>query len=289
MKLLRRHAVKTAARAAGTTAIAAAVGAIVAPPLAGLAALVAATGAIVFEMGQARAALERRIAELDADLAQQAPLAELRRRLATRRSLPPLRGFAIAPDCALLLTELISDERPALVVETGSGVSTLIIAYCLEQLGRGRVVALDHDADYAAATRAELARHGLSAYATVVHAPLAPIELDGRMYRWYARDALEGLPPIDLVVDDGPPRYLGDELRYAALPVLAPRMSPRGVYLLDVIGDEERANLARWAHSHPAFAQQLLDTRKGNAILRRASEPLRRIAPSDATPIDALA
>ena len=39
------------------------------------------------------------------------------------------------------------------MVETGSGVSTLVIAYGLEKLGRGRVIALDHDAGYAAGTR----------------------------------------------------------------------------------------------------------------------------------------
>jgi predicted O-methyltransferase YrrM len=180
-----------------------------------------------------------------------------------------MRGYAIAPDFALLLSELVADERPELVVETGSGVSTLIIAYGLEKLGRGRVIALDHDANYAAATRAELARHGLLGHATVVHAPLESIEIDGERHRWYASSALAGLPPIDLVVDDGPPRYLGDGLRYAALPALAPRLSPRGVFVLDVIGEEERGNLARWRKRHPEFVQQRLDTRKGNAILRR--------------------
>ncbi|HEY0193581.1 MAG TPA: class I SAM-dependent methyltransferase [Kofleriaceae bacterium] len=265
----RRHVLETAGRATLATALTGAAGYLVAPALAPLAAIAAAAGAIVLELGQARAALGRQLGELDAELAQQAPLAELHRRLATRRALPAMRGFAIAPDCALLLTELVADEQPELVVETGSGVSTLILAYGLERLGRGRVLALDHDAAYAAATRAELARHGLSAYATVVHAPLAAIELDGERHRWYAPDALAGLPPIDLVVDDGPPRYLGDRLRYASLPVLAPRMSPRGIFVLDVIGPEERDNLARWRRRHPDFHHQLLDSRKGNAILRR--------------------
>ncbi|HET9620265.1 MAG TPA: class I SAM-dependent methyltransferase [Kofleriaceae bacterium] len=265
----RRHALKTAGRAAAGTAIVGGLAAMVAPAIAPLAAIVAASAAVVFELGQIRGALDRRLDELDGDLAQQAPLAELHRRLATRRPLPAMRGFAIAPDCALLLAELIGDERPEIVVETGSGVSTLVIAYGLEQLGRGRVIALDHDAAYAAATRAEIARHGLDAYATVVHAPLTEVVLDGERHRWYARDALDGLPPIDLVVDDGPPRYLGAGLRYAALPVLAPRMAARATFVLDVIGAEERANLARWARALPAFRHELLATRKGNAILRR--------------------
>ena len=256
-------------RAAAATAVVATASYLIAPRVAGLATLVAAVAVVVFEASRVRGSLDRRLDALEADVAQVEPLLALRDRLVTRRPLPAMRGFAIAPDFALLLTELIADERPELVVETGSGVSTLVIAYGLEKLGRGRVIALDHDAGYAAATRAELERHGLSGYATVVHAPLEPLEIDGEHHRWYARAALAGLPPIDLVVDDGPPRYLGDMLRYASLPELASRLAPRGVFVLDVIADEERAILARWAQRLPEFRQQLLDTRKGNAILRR--------------------
>ncbi len=263
------HGLTSAARAGVATAAVAAASYLAAPRIAGLATLVAAVAIVVFEASRIRASLDRRLDALEADVAQVEPLLALRERLVTRRPLPAMRGFAIAPDFALLLTELIADERPELVVETGSGVSTLVIAYGLEKLGRGRVIALDHDAGYAAGTRAELERHGLSAYATVVHAPLEPLEIDGERHRWYARAALAGLPPIDLVVDDGPPRYLGDMLRYASLPELAPRLAPRGVFVLDVITDEERAILARWKQRLPEFRQQLLDTKKGNAILRR--------------------
>ncbi|HET7503801.1 MAG TPA: class I SAM-dependent methyltransferase [Kofleriaceae bacterium] len=265
------HGVAVAARAGVATAVVAAIAHLVVPGVAVLATIAAAVSVTAFELSRVRAALDRRLDELSADLGQIEPLLALHGRLATRRPLPAMRGFAIAPDFALLLTELIADERPELVVETGSGVSTLVIAYGLEKLGRGRVVALEHDAGYAAITRAELERHGLSAYATVVHAPLEPIELDGERYRWYARAALADLPAIDMVVDDGPPRYLGDMLRYASLPVLAARMAPRGVFVLDVIAGEERAILARWGQRLPEFHQQRLDTRKGNAILRRAA------------------
>jgi len=265
------HGLKAATRAGAATGVIALASSLVVPQIAGLVTLAAAVAVVVFEGSRVRASIDRRLDALEADVAQIEPLLALRDRLVTRRPLPAMRGFAIAPDFALLLTELVADERPELVVETGSGVSTLVIAYCLEKLGRGRVIALDHDAGYAAKTRAEIARHGLSAYATVVHAPLEPIEIDGERHRWYARAALAGLPPIDLVVDDGPPRYLGKMLRYASLPELATRLAPRGVFVLDVIADEERVILARWKQRLPEFHQQLLDTRKGNAILRRAA------------------
>src|SRR6185437_3284951 len=235
-----------------------------------LAAVAAAVMVVLWELRRQRARMEERFADVVADVSQIEPLLELRARLRPRRPLPPLAGYAIAPDFALMLTTLIAEEQPRLVVETGSGVSTLVIAYALEKLGRGRVVALELSAGYAARTRAEIERHGLSAYATVVHAPLAPIEVDGERCAWHAIEALDGLDDIDLVVDDGPPRYLGEMLRYASLPTFAKRLRPDGLFVLDFVDDEERKTLALWAQRHPDFVQEHLHTKKGNVILRRA-------------------
>lgn len=219
-----------------------------------------------------RGPLARRIDELEQELAQIQPLLELHARLPTRHPLPPMREFSIAPDFALFLAELIAQEQPQLVVETGSGVSTLVIAYALERLGRGRVVSLELDPGYAQVTRAEIAKHGLTAYATVMDAPLEPLTVGGQEYRWHALRALDGLGPIDLVIDDGPPRYLGDMLRYASLPTFAERMSPRATFVLDVIGPEEREVLARWRDEHPEFSHEEIENKKGAVVLRRARE-----------------
>jgi predicted O-methyltransferase YrrM len=248
----------------------------IAPDGAVLAALAAAVLVVLGELRRQRARMEERLSDVVAEVSQIEPLLDLGARLRPRRPLPPLRGYAIAPDFALLLTTLIAEEQPRLVVETGSGVSTLVIAYALEKLGRGRVVALELSADYAARTRAEIERHGLSAYATVVHAPLAPIEVDGERCAWHAIEALDGLDDIDLVVDDGPPRYLGERLRYASLPTFAERLRPDGLFVLDFVDDEERETLALWARRHPDFVQDHLDTKKGNVVLRRARSPSAR-------------
>ena len=124
------------------------------------------------------------------------------------------------------------------------------------------MIALDHDETFAKKTRAEIDRHGLGAFATVVHAPLEPIEVDGALDR-------HALGEIDLVVDDGPPKYAGPMLRYASLPVFARRLSAQGLVVLDYVGDEERVILERWRKRYPDFSQEHLDTKKGNVILRR--------------------
>jgi predicted O-methyltransferase YrrM len=273
--LAMTQGLKVAVRAAVVTAVIGLAAYLVAPRIAAIVTVVGAAGALGFELARVRATLSRQFDELAADLGQVQPMLDLRTQLPTRRPLPAMREFAIAPDFALFLAELVAAERPRLVVETGSGVSTLVLAYALEKLGRGRVVALEHDPLYAARTRAEIELHGLAAYASVVDAPIEPITIDGTRYRWHAVRALEGLDQIDLVVDDGPPRYLGDMLRYASLPTFAPRLSPHGVFVFDVIGDEEREVLARWKKAHPAFHQAFVPSKKGAVILRGTSPGLR--------------
>ena len=90
--------------------------------------------------------------------------------LEPRAPLPPLAGWAIRPDAAQLLLEAILDRRPRIVVECGSGASTVLIAYALERLGAGEVIALEHDEAHCAQTRRALERHGLQDRARAVHA-----------------------------------------------------------------------------------------------------------------------
>ncbi len=265
------HGVKIALRAGAATLAAGAAAYLIAPPLAPAVAIAAGAAAVVFELSRVKASLSRTLEDIAADISQVQPLLQLERMLPTRRPLPAMTGYAIAPDCAVLLAQLVADEKPELIVETGSGVSTLVLGYALQRLGRGRVIALEHEPAYAEKTRALIALHGLSAYATVIDAPLEPVMIGGRPYHWYSTRALAGLGRIDLVVDDGPPRIAGTMLRYASLPLLAPRLSARSTFLLDVVATEEREILARWREELPMFAQEHLPTKKGNVIIRRRS------------------
>jgi predicted O-methyltransferase YrrM len=213
--------------------------------------------------------LEDRLADLQGDVTQIEPMIVLSKLIPARRALPPMREYAIAPDFALILFDLVRDMSPKQIVETGSGVSTLVCAYALEAMGgEGKVLALDHDATFAARTRRALEKHGLAHRATVAHAKLVETTVHGRRCLWYAQDALASVGPIDLVMDDGPPKYVGKNARYASLHVLAPKMSRDGLFVLDYVGDEEREIVTRWC-KELQFEAEWLATRKGNVILRR--------------------
>ncbi|MDX2089222.1 MAG: class I SAM-dependent methyltransferase [Kofleriaceae bacterium] len=268
--MVDRHGLLAAARAGGATLAITAATQVAAPSFVAPVAATCVAGVLAFELTRIGRRLLRSLAFLDADVSQVQAFVALNDRLVTRRPLPPMRDYAIAPDFGLALVQLIADERPQLVVETGSGVSTLIIAYLLEKLGRGRLISLEQEPTHAARTRAELERHGLSAFAQVVDAPLAPVIIDGVTYRWHSTRALDALSGIDLVVDDSPPRTLGANLRYASLPTFAPKLSPRGTFVMNYITSEELDVLARWKRELPEFRHELHATKKGHAILRRA-------------------
>jgi hypothetical protein len=267
-----RHGLLAAARAGGATLAVSAATHAVAPSLVAPAAATCVATVLAYELTRLVKRLSRSLGFLEADISQMQALVALNDRLVTRRPLPPMRDYTIAPDFGLALIQLIDDERPQLVVETGSGVSTLIIAYRLEHLGRGRVISLEQDPAHAARTRAELERHGLSAFAQVVDAPLAPLTIDGVAYRWHSTRALDELSGIDLVVDDSPPRVLGDNLRYASLPTFAPKLAPRATFVMNMITPEELDVLARWKRELPEFRHELHASKKGHAVLRRAAQ-----------------
>jgi predicted O-methyltransferase YrrM len=96
----------------------------------------------------------------------------LERRLNLTYALPPLRGWAASPDFFLLLAEHTRQECPEVIVECSSGASTIVLAQCAKQNGKGHVYSLEHDANYAEITRQHLEKQGLGDWATVIDAPL---------------------------------------------------------------------------------------------------------------------
>lgn len=135
------------------------------------------------------------------------------------------------------------------IVECGSGWSTVLIARCLQELGRGHVVAIEHDRSFAEQTTALLEQHGAAERATVVHAALEIRELDGETWSWFgpAADAAVG-GEIDLLLVDGPPGHVHRRMRYPAVPILRDRLSDGAVVVLDDgLRTDERWAAVRWS------------------------------------------
>jgi predicted O-methyltransferase YrrM len=158
------------------------------------------------------------------------------------------------------------------VVECGSGASTVAIARRLREAEQGRVMSLEHDPSFAAATRARLDEERLEGWAVVVDAPLVVHAATG--VGWYDRRALDALPDrIELLLVDGPPagERAIERGRYPALPELGQRLVPGATVILD---DASRPGeawvLARW-RERLGFAYEV-DRATGIAI-GRLDEP----------------
>lgn len=62
-----------------------------------------------------------------------------------RGSLPSTRGWAASADFLNILQEHLSAHRPRTLIELGSGLTTIVTARTLQQLGGGRLLSIDHD------------------------------------------------------------------------------------------------------------------------------------------------
>jgi predicted O-methyltransferase YrrM len=185
--------------------------------------------------------------------------------------LPATRGWAASPDLLMVLVDLVIAERPSLVVECGSGASTVWLALAMRRFEiDGRIIALDHDPVFGGKTRDLLARHDVRDLAEVRAAPLESFSLDGQTYSWYARRAWEDLTGIDLLFVDGPPATTGHRARYPALPLLSGSLSPVAIAVLDdLVVPDMREVLRLWLDAYPDLDSEILPLEKQAAILRR--------------------
>lgn len=204
---------------------------------------------------------------------------QLRELLRPRAPLPPTGGWAIDAHSMLQITDLVLRERPARVVELGSGSSTVWLGYVVEQVG-GRLVSIDHLPEYAALTHRTMQAHELQGTVEVRTAGLAPTDLgaaegpgattDER--RWYGLDAFEDQQEIDLLIVDGPPSSVGPQARYPAVPVLVGRLADEAwVVLDDARRKDEKAVAARWLAEVPGLER--VTTSSENLCLLRYVRP----------------
>lgn len=187
-----------------------------------------------------------------------------------RYPLPPMRGWAISPDFTKLVIASVQEQKPKLVVEMGSGVSTLVIGYCLQALGQGKVASLEHDEIYSGVSKNQVLNHSLQDVATVIYAPLKDMTIRNETWLWYDPRFLQDLEQkIDMLVIDGPPGDLQKLSRYPALPLLFEALSDDVVVLMDDSDrQDEQEIINRWKQEFSFLSVESVPTEKGACVLR---------------------
>lgn len=221
--------------------------------------------------------------------AQLESLAWLQRRLAINGHFPPLRGWATSPDVLLRLHAHIMASRPQVIVEFGSGASTLVIADALRQNGVGKLVSLEHSDYYGAQTLGTLQAESLEGWVDLRIGELEAwqgehLNPEGaeKPSRWYPVSLLEGVENVDLLWVDGPPGATCLFSRYPALPALAGKLSSNAeIWMDDTIRQEEKDICERWANDH-GFELEYFPLEKG---LGRLTRPGSNAVPPQTVPM----
>jgi predicted O-methyltransferase YrrM len=262
-QLLREFEQSPRTSAALAAVIAAAIGRRAASPRASLVAGALASGFLAWSYRDAFHRLERSIrsaedaALLGASLGSAAPVFG--------------RWSAEGDFAGMIVREL--EGMPELVVECGTGATTLIIAHKLRQNGSGHLVSFEHDLAYAARIRQVLARANLLGVASVVEAPLRPQQFGDRLVQWYDRsvvhEAVAGR--IEILIVDGPPQ-ISPWARWPALEVFFPLLAKNAVVLVDDGRSRATTRAVRaWNERFPELEVYWLDTVKGTWFLKHGA------------------
>jgi predicted O-methyltransferase YrrM len=149
--------------------------------------------------------------------------------------------WALGRDTALRLARSLQERQPKVIVEGGSGSTTVLFSQYADAHG-ARVVSLESSKIFHGKTLDLLSRYRTGTNVQLRHAPLHATPYGP----WY-RSALPG--DIDFAFVDGPRQCDGG--RRAALDVLLPHLLPGALVILD---DAERLQeqqaLAQWKKTH---------------------------------------
>jgi predicted O-methyltransferase YrrM len=199
---------------------------------------------------------------------------DLRALISPRAPLPALRGWALSPDALRLIMQELFVRRPQLIVECGSGSSSIWLGYAVQQLGTGQVVALEHDERFLNLSRDLVRAHALDDVVEIRYAPLVPWDGGTGPQPWYDTEAIEDLEKIGLLLVDGPPGTLHDAARYPAAPLLLQRCTDHALIVLDdVVRAKENAVSDRWLEEYPELERTVHSAEKGLHVFERAAKP----------------
>jgi len=158
---------------------------------------------------------------------------------------PWSQSFAMRPAAVALLLREVALNRRRVIVELGSGVSTVFLARLLRNEG-GHLYTVEDDEAWAAHVARWLEQEGTTDRVTLIRAPVE----DG----WYARKPLDAIPDgIDMLIVDGPKAGTDDIqlARYPALPYFSRKLTSDATVIADDIDRPgEQEVVARWEREY---------------------------------------
>ncbi len=217
----------------------------------------------VDELKVLKESLEKKVAQncLNAAKQLEAHLA-IQHYLQTGQNIKEMHGWAVSPDLARYLIDILESSRYDLVVEFGSGISTALMARVIANISSSpssanpKFIAFEHLEKYHHKTYEMLKDLHLQDNVDLILAPLTSNVVSGQKeYPFYNCD--DYLKTISNQYDssikifvfvDGPPASTGKHARYPALPVILNYFSGFQIDILldDYIRDDEKEIVRMW-------------------------------------------
>jgi len=162
----------------------------------------------------------------------------------------PWSKSSIRPSAmAIILNELLINDRKV-IVEFGSGISTIYIAKVLDECG-GHIYSFEHDEGWFHFISSQLEKNNLSECVSLTYAPLRKSTYSLKNSLWYDESIVRNKikNSIDMMIIDGPPAYSKESSlsRYPAVPVLQSRLSKNYCIICDdIVRNGERKIVKMW-------------------------------------------
>ncbi|NLE45717.1 MAG: hypothetical protein GX620_13425 [Chloroflexi bacterium] len=149
----------------------------------------------------------------------------------------PFGQWAMEPEGLVTLLSHIQFHQPRVIVECGSGLSTLLIGNLIKQNRSGHLYSVEEDENWHRTMSNLIDDQGLGEWITLVHAPLKPYPVsDGHEVKWYCtevlKQALSTVDRIGLLIVDGP-KTVDHLSRFPALPYFASMVNDKTLLVLD--------------------------------------------------------
>ncbi len=186
--------------------------------------------------------------KLNKYFSQYESLNEIKRLFPNLAFFPNTRGWAGSPDFLFKLVELVVCESPKYVVELGSGVSSIVLGAAMKKFSQGKVDSFEHEQSFTFKSKRFLEINELSDIVNVTYSPLTVQTFQDTEWQWYDEAKIKDIENgIDLLVVDGPPRFLQERSRFLALPLLFDKLSTNSTILLDDANrDNEKQVVEDW-------------------------------------------
>ena len=171
--------------------------------------------------------------------------------------------WAIADDLTTILIKHFREHNPSVVVEFGSGRSTVLMGGLLGD--DGSLVSFEQSDAFAAETGEAIKRSGQTIVTSLVVAPI----VDGWYHPEVVDTILDGYDQIDLVLVDGPGPCL-DRTRRPAVAAVYDRLSDDARIIVDDADHLPAGrDLEAWLEEFPDLVEQYVPTDRGTVILRK--------------------